>query len=133
MLFNDGILEIDGEKFRPGYTFEDFKKSKFYSNQDGILVIHLKNSYLIGNHNFLISLAFRFGYLELISLCCIDIYFSFEDAPEHKKFHDYILKQNGMDERTVFEWGNVTSTYDPKGNCSDIDIFYRNEKNKDIW
>jgi hypothetical protein len=29
-----GIIEINGEVFKPGYTFEEFRKSVFYKGQD---------------------------------------------------------------------------------------------------
>ena len=36
MNLKSGIIEINGEVFSPGYTFEDFKNSCFYDGQDGV-------------------------------------------------------------------------------------------------
>ena len=38
MNWKDGKFIIDGEEFYPGYTFEDFKKTHFYNNQDELSI-----------------------------------------------------------------------------------------------
>lgn len=39
-----GIIEINGEIFTPGYTFDDFKKSSFFEGQDGVKIIRLNKT-----------------------------------------------------------------------------------------
>ena len=74
-----GKIIIDGVEFRPGYTFEDFKKTPFYTNQDGIRIIPLKGGKEIDAHKFIASLFFRDGKLYMISLACVDMDIPFEE------------------------------------------------------
>ncbi len=124
MNINEGIIKIGNETFLPGYTFEDLKKSEFFDNQDGIRIINLKNSQIIDDNKFIVSLFFRKGFLYLISLICIDKDISFKDEPERKKLHDEILTKYGLQSPGVFDWGKIESNYDPKGNVSSINIIY---------
>lgn len=39
MDLKNGVLTVNGEIFSSGYTFEDFKKSIFFDNQDGVRII----------------------------------------------------------------------------------------------
>ena len=40
--FEKGIVRVSEDlTIRPGYTFDDFKKCRYYKDQDGILVIYL--------------------------------------------------------------------------------------------
>ena len=42
MDLKSGLIEINGEIFTPGYTFENFQKSTFFEGQDGVLsLIHI--------------------------------------------------------------------------------------------
>ena len=37
-----GIVEIDNDLvIKPGYKFQEFKETKYYTNQDGIRIIYL--------------------------------------------------------------------------------------------
>ncbi|MCR5517608.1 MAG: hypothetical protein K6F17_03455 [Lachnospiraceae bacterium] len=119
-----GIIEINGEVFKPGYTFEEFQKSAYYKDQDGILAIYLDDTFQIGENEFLASLVFENGVLRMISLCCDDIELSWDDELERKKIHDDILKKHGLHPRTVFDWGEIESNFDPKGYCCNILIVY---------
>ncbi len=119
-----GIIEINGEVFKPGYTFEEFKKSVFYKGQDGKLFIHLDNEFHIGENKFYGSLVFNNNVLYLISLCCDDIEISESEELKRKEIHDNILKKYGLEPETVFDWGKIKSNYDSKGNSCDILIVY---------
>lgn len=42
MDISKGIVEIDNELVvKPNFTFEQFKETKYYTNQDGIRIIYL--------------------------------------------------------------------------------------------
>ena len=48
-----------------------------------------------------------------------------EDVKENvKNIHDNILKNNGLAPESFFDWGNIKSVYDPKGNVCSINIIY---------
>ena len=124
MNLKNGEIQINGELFSSGYTFEVFKKSEFYDNQDGIRIINLNGIHCIGNNNFVVSLFFRNYVLYMISMICIDVNISFEDELKRKQLHDDILKKYGVESPAIFDWGNIKSVYDPKGNVSSINIVY---------
>lgn len=124
MNLQSGIIEINGEIISPGYTFDDFQKSKFFEGQDGIKIIRIKETVKIGVNNFIVSFFFRNGILYMLSMICIDIDLSFEEEIKRKQFHDEILKNNDVNPESFFEWGNIKSLYDPKGNVSTINITY---------
>ncbi len=119
-----GIIEINGEIFKPGYTFEEFKKSVFYKDQDETRFIMLEDEFRIGENKFRGSLVFHNKVLYMISLCCVDIEISFSDMIKRKKTHDDILKKHGLEPETVFDWGIIESGYDNKGGFFDIIIVY---------
>ncbi len=124
MNLKSGIIEINGEIFSPGYTFEDFKSSCFYDGQDGVRIIRLKETVQIIENNYAASLFFRNGILYMLSIICTDVEFQFSEEIKRKQLHDSILKKNGLDTESFFEWGNIKSIYDPKGNVSSINIIY---------
>lgn len=124
MNLKSGIIEINGETFSPGYTFEDFKNSSLYDGQDGVRIIRLKGIVKLLENNYIVSLFFRNNVLYMLSLICTDIEFQFSEEVKRKQFHDSILEKNGLDTESYFEWGNIKSVYDPKGNVSSINIIY---------
>ncbi|MCD7835588.1 MAG: hypothetical protein LUG83_02815 [Lachnospiraceae bacterium] len=124
MNLRSGIIEINGEKFSPGYTFEDFKNSGFYNGQDGVRIIRLKETVRITENNYIVSLFFRNGILYMLSLICTDVDFQFSEEIKRKQLHDGILEKNGLDTESFFNWGSIKSVYDPKGNVSSINIIY---------
>lgn len=122
---NTGNLIISNELIvGPKYSFEQFKKTKFYDNQDGIRIIVLNKEQVIDGRNYLISLFFREGIIYIVSLFCCDINFTEKDEPQRKKYHDMILKSYGLDTHNEYSWGKVYSEYDARGNVSDICILY---------
>lgn len=124
MNLESGIIEIGGVIFSPGYTFDDFKKTPFFENQDGVRTIRLKGTASFYDNNCIIRLFFRNNMLYLISIICIDLEISFSEEPKRKDYHDNILKKIGLDSESYYEWGNIKSVYDPKGNVSSINVIY---------
>lgn len=124
MDLKSGIIDINGEIFSPGYTFDEFKNSSLYSGQNSLRFIRLKGIVKLLENNYIISLLFQNNALYMISLTCIDIELQFSEEIKRKRFHDSILEENGLDTESYFEWGNIKSVYDPKGNVSSINIAY---------
>lgn len=119
-----GIIEINGEIFTPGYTFDDFQKSSFFEGQDGVKIIRLNETVQIGENNFIANLFFHNKILYMLSMVCVDIDFNFSEEIKRKQFHDEILAKYGLSHETFFDWGNIKSVYDSKGNVSSINIMY---------
>lgn len=123
----NGVVEISDDLIiKPGYSFEEFKKTKFYSNQDGIRIVELDDKVAIDEREYLADLFFRNGIIYIISLTCCDKVFSEIDEPKRKEYHDEILKSYGIDDKAEFEWGSIYSVYDSRGNASTINIEYKN-------
>lgn len=124
MDFENGIIVIDDEIIKPGYTFSDFCKSSFYSGQDEIKLIYLNGEKEIDDHRFVVSLFFRKEKLYMISLICCDIEYTMETEFRRKKLHDEILSKYCIDNEKEFFWGKVYSEYDNRSNLSSINIIY---------
>ncbi|MGO5087691.1 hypothetical protein ACTQ3U_10410 [Oscillospiraceae bacterium LCP25S3_F9] len=122
-----GIVEIEGERFCPGYTFENFKKSIFYRHQTDISIFALnkaQNPIVLDNHCFVITVLFRDSKLRLLSLYCIDEDISYEQEELRKKLHKKVLKEQGLSNINVFSWGIVKLEYDPRISRYSIDVIY---------
>ena len=119
-----GIIKINGEIFAPGYTFEDFQRSTLFEGQDAVRIIRLNDTVKIGGNNFITSLFFRNKILYMLSMMCVDIDIPFSEEIKRKQLHDEILAKNGLSPETFFDWGNIKSIYDSKGNVSSINIIY---------
>ena len=118
-----GNIYIGNELFYPGYTFEQFKKSCFYTNQDGVREIKLSNIQKIWNHYFIVNFIFIKGKLYSISLYCVDKD-SFTDEHIKKNIHDGILKELGLHEYTEFTWGHIESFFEARSGSSIIGVYY---------
>ena len=54
MDISKGIVEIDNELVvKPNFTFEQFKETKYYTNQDGIRIIYLDGPQIIKNRKYI--------------------------------------------------------------------------------
>ena len=124
MNLKSGIIEVNDEVISPGYNFTDFQKSSFFDGQDGIGIIKIKDIVQIENSNYVVSLFFRNKNLYIMSLVCVDIDIPFSEEIKRKQLHDKILKEHGLNDKSVFEWGSIESVYDPKGNVSSVNIVY---------
>lgn len=123
MDISKGIVEIDNELVvKPNFTFEQFKETKYYTNQDGIRIIYLDEPQIIKNRKYIVSLFFRDGKIYMLSLICCDEEYSEKDESKRKDLHDLILKELGVLENSNFEWGEIKSIYDARSNISSINI-----------
>ena len=115
---SNGLLKISDElTVFPGYSFEQFKHTKFYKNQDGIKIIYLDTQQSIDNRKFIVSLFFRNGKIYIVSLICCE--------QERKLLHDEILHKLGIDSNSRYVWGKILSEYDARSNLSSINIIYK--------
>lgn len=122
---DNGFLTISDElTIFPGFSFEQFKHTRFYKNQDGVRIIDLDEKQIIDNRKYIVSLFFRNGKIYMVSLICCDKEFSQKDAVKRKKFHDDILNELGINQNKEYTWGKISSDYDARGNVSSIDIIY---------
>lgn len=125
MDISKGIVKIDNELVvKPNFTFEQFKQTKFYINQDGIRIIYLDEPQIIKNRKYIVSLFFRDGKIYMLSLICCDEEYSEKDESKRKDLHDAILREFGVFENSNFEWGEIKSIYDARSNISSINIIY---------
>ena len=59
MDISKGIVEIDNELVvKPNFTFEQFKETKYYTNQDGIRIIYLDEPQIIKNRKYIVFLEY---------------------------------------------------------------------------
>ena len=125
MDINNGIIKIDIELVvKPDFTFEQFKETKFYNNQDGIRIIYLDGRQIIENRKYIVSLFFRNGKIYMVSLICCEQEYSENDECKRKDLHDIVLQEFGIVENGKFEWGEIKSVYDARSNISSINIIY---------
>lgn len=123
---NDGIIEISNELIiSPNFSFEQFKCTKFYKNQDGIRIIYLDEQQIINSRKYTVSLFFRDEKIYIISLICCDKKYSENDEFKRKILHDDILlNELRIKEQKEYSWGKISSDYDAKSNISSINIMY---------
>lgn len=123
--WTDGIVALN-ESFIifPGYSFNDFKRSAFYTGQDGSRIITLDGFFYFDNHKFLVELSFIKEDIYSVSLLCCDVEIPFEAEEERRKLHDEILQEHGLNRENEYSWGKIISDYDARGNVSSIDFIY---------
>lgn len=121
----NGFLKISDElTIFPGFSFEQFKHTRFYKNQDGVKIIYLDEQQIIDNKKYIVSLFFRNGKIYMVSLICCDKEFSEKDEDKRKILHDDILNELGINQQMEYSWGKISSDYDARSNVSSIDIMY---------
>lgn len=124
---SNGFIKISDElTIFPGFSFEQFKQTKFYKNQDCARVIYIDEQQIIDNRKYLIELFFRNSdrKIYMVSLICDDKEFSEEDEYKREIFHNEILNELGLKRWMEFSWGEILSKYDARSNESTIDITY---------
>ena len=58
----NGFLKISDElTIFPGFSFGQFKHTRFYKNQDRVKIIYLDEQQIIDNKKYIVSLFFRNG------------------------------------------------------------------------
>ncbi len=123
----DGFVSISDQlTIYPDFSFEQFKQTKFYKNQDGIKIIYLDGQQIIDNRKYIVSLFFRDGKIYMVSLICCDKEFSEYDERKRKILHDDILNELGIRPQERCSWGKISSVYDARSNLSSINIVYFN-------
>lgn len=121
----DGYIKISEDlTVFPNYSFEQFKQTIFYNNQDGIRIIYLDNQHIIKNRKYIVSLFFRNGIIYMLSLICCDEEFTEINEEKRKILHNNILKEWGLKEQNEYSWGKISSDYDNRSNISSINIIY---------
>ncbi len=124
---NNGYIKINKYlEIYPGFSFEEFKKTKYYKGQDGIRVIDLDEPQIVDNNKYFISLFFREGVIYLVSFVYCEEEISEIEEPKRKIIHDKLLMQKGIISGKRYSWGKIVSEYDRRSNISSIDIIYFN-------
>ena len=114
---NNGFIEISDElTIFPGYSFEQFKNTKFYNNQDGVRIFYLDEQQIIDNKKYIVSLFFRNGKIYMVSLICCDKEFSEKNEDKRKLLHDNILKELGINQQMEYCWQRTDSKIKEAGN-----------------
>lgn len=122
---SNGFFKIsDNLIIFPGFSFEQFKNTRFYKNQDGLRIFYLDEQQIIDNRKYIVSLFFRNGKIYMMSLICCDKEFSEKDEDKRKILHDDILNELGINQQMEYSWGKISSDYDARSNVSSIDIMY---------
>ena len=94
---NNGVIEISDElTIFPDYSFEQFKNTRFYNNQDGVRIFYLDEQQIIDSRKYIVSLFFRNGKIYMVSLICCDKEFSEKNEDKRKLLHDNILNELGI-------------------------------------
>ena len=122
---SNGFLKISDElTIFSGFSFEQFKHTRFYNNLDGVRIIYLDEQQVIDNRKYIVSLFFRNGKIYMVSLICCDKEFSEKDEDKRKILHDDILNELGINQQMEYSWGKISSDYDVRSNVSSINIMY---------
>lgn len=122
---NEGFIRISDELIiSPGFSFEQFKSTKYYKDQDRIRIIYLDEQQIIENRKYVVSLFFRTGKIYMVSLICCDKEYSEIDESKRKVLHDDILSELGIMEKKKYNWGTVSSDYDVRSNISSINVIF---------
>ena len=121
---NGSIQLSDGTILDGSFSFGNFQTTKYYDNQDETRVITLSPTQKIGEEEFVITIRFKNGRLNYISLISTTLDFSEKDEPLRKEHHDKIL-QNWHVDCGEYNWGRLESEYDKRGNISSINIYYK--------
>ena len=122
---SSGNIKISNElTIFPGFSFEQFKHTKFYDNQDGVRIIYLKEHQIIEGREYIVSLFFRDKKIYMVSLICCDEEFSENNEEKRKELHDTILNESGLNSHMKYNWGEISSDFDARSNISSINIIY---------
>ena len=124
-VINKGVISLsDDLVITSGYTFDQFRATRYYKGQKPERVFWLDEKFMFQGHSFMVSLFFRSGVIYMLSLLCCDLEFGMEEEKKRKELHDEILQSWGIG-RSDQEWGYVESVYDARSNISSINIVYK--------
>lgn len=121
---NGNVNISDKLVVRPGYTFDEFKNTEFYTDQDGIRIITLDGAQVIDGRQYLVDLFFSEGRIYCLSLMNCEKEFTWETEKERKTLHDAILAEYEIGEKEEFDWGKIVSNFDSRSTVSEIKFFY---------
>jgi len=120
-----GVIKIgDNLEISPTYKFDDYKKTPYYRDEDGIKEIILSKEQIIEGRHYFVSLIFRNQLIYSVSLINSDKIFSEKEEPKRKEVHDEILQRCGITQNHEYKWGKILSEYDSRSNMSSISIYY---------
>ena len=124
-VIDKGVISLsDDLVITSGYTFDQFRATRYYKGQKPERVFWLDEKFMFQGHSFMVSLFFRSGVIYMLSLLCCDLEFGMEEEKKRKELHDEILQSWGI-VRPDQEWGYVESVYDARSNISSINIVYK--------
>lgn len=113
----NGFLKISDElTIFLGFSFGQFKHTRFYKNQDRVKIIYLDEQQIIDNKKYIVSLFFRNGKIYMVSLICCDKEFSEKDEDKRKILHDDILNELGINQQMEYCWQRTDSKIKEAGN-----------------
>ena len=110
-----------------GYSFDEFKQTSYYTNQDAQMAFGLGQSFVIGSMEYGVTLVFD---EEIISQ--IHLWYAGEDMPPYpsdeiaRAKYVQILELDGYDVWNQFEWGGIAYEYDPRMSDGSLIIWYNN-------
>ena len=123
-VIDKGVISLsDDLVITSGYTFDQFRATRYYKGQKPERVFWLDEKFMFQGHSFMVSLFFRSGVIYMLSLLCCDLEFGMEEEKKRKELHDEILQSGGIG-RSDQEWGYVESVYDARSNISSIDLVF---------
>ena len=121
---NKGVISFsDDLVITSGYTFEQFRNTRYYKGQNPERVFWLDEKFTFQGHSFMVGLFFRSGVIYMLSLLCCDLEFGMEEEKKRKELHDEILQSWGI-VQPEHEWGYTKSVYDARSNISSIDLVF---------
>lgn len=121
----DGSIVMDN-KFILSHklSFDEFKRSNYYNNENEIRMIYLDGMHKIEDNYFYISLYFKNGFLKQVQGMINNKDITEANEGMRKKLHDELLRKFNISTDKDYDWGVITSEYDRKSNSSDIIITY---------
>ena len=86
---NKGVISFsDDLVITSGYTFEQFRNTRYYKGQNPERVFWLDEKFMFQGHSFMVGLFFRSGVIYMLSLLCCDMEFGMEEEKKRKELHD---------------------------------------------
>ena len=121
----DGNITIDSNYILSSkLTFDEFKLSNYYDNQNKKKMFYLKGTYKIDANFFHVSLYFENEFLKNIHLILEDDTINEYEELKRKEKHDILLNKDNVDEGNEYNWGSIVSVYDRRSNTSLIVLTY---------
>ena len=96
-VIDKGVISLsDDLVITSGYTFDQFRATRYYKGQKPERVFWLDEKFMFQGHSFMVSLFFRSGVIYMLSLLCCDLEFGMEEEKKRKELHDEILQSWGI-------------------------------------